>query len=101
MAQRTLNRWQLGVDHVRMGRGSVACSNLRRVLGCAALSVVPIVALGFVLAASYRTEAKRRGLAEAQSEARLVARTAIEPSLTGHVLASQLTKTESLALRGR
>jgi len=45
----------------------------------AAVSLVPVVLLGFVLAASYRTEARRRGIAEGRSEAELIAQTAIAP----------------------
>ena len=49
----------------------------------AAVSLVPVVVLGLVLAGSYRSEATRRGLAEGRSEAAIVASTAIEPLLNG------------------
>jgi diguanylate cyclase (GGDEF)-like protein len=83
-----------------MGRTSVrgSRSNVRRVAGYALLSLVPVLALGLVLAGSYRTEARRRGIAEARSEAQLVARTAIEPLLAGHPLASTLTEVERAGL---
>jgi diguanylate cyclase (GGDEF)-like protein len=54
-------------------------STLRLFAGSAALSLVPVVLLGFVLAASYRTEARRRGIQEGRSEAELIAQTAIAP----------------------
>ena len=74
-------------------------SNAARIFGCALLSVVPVVVLGFVLATSYRTEARRRGVAEGRSEAELVARTAVEPELEGHPLSEKLTGTEQHALK--
>jgi hypothetical protein len=46
--------------------------------------------LGAVLAASYRVEARRRGIAEARSAAALVAQTAVEPLLDGHPLSEGL-----------
>ena len=49
----------------------------------AAISLVPVLVLGFVLAVSLRGEAKRRGLAEGRSEAALIAHSAIEPLLDG------------------
>jgi len=69
-------------------------SNMRRVAGYAVFGVVPVLVLGLVLAGSYRTEARRRGVAEGRSEAQLVARTAIEPLLSGHPLSSRLTAAE-------
>ena len=49
----------------------------------AAISFVPVLLLGLVLAVSLRGEAKRRGLAEGRSEAALIAHSAIEPALDG------------------
>ena len=49
----------------------------------AAISLVPVLVLGLVLAVSLRGEAKRRGLAEGRSEAALIAHSAIEPALDG------------------
>ncbi len=54
---------------------------LRRFIIAAAISLIPVLLLGFVLAASYRSEARRRGLAEGRSEAQIIAQTAIEPLL--------------------
>jgi hypothetical protein len=60
----------------------------------AAVALVPVIALGLVLASSYRTEADRRGLAEATRESALFATTAIEPLLAGHDLRQGLTAQE-------
>jgi diguanylate cyclase (GGDEF)-like protein len=65
----------------------------------AAISLVPVVALGAVLAVTYRGEARRRGRAEARSEALLVARTAVEPILDGRPLDAGLTDAETNALQ--
>jgi len=65
----------------------------------AAISLVPVLVLGVVLAASLRGEARQRGLAEGQAEATLVARTAVEPLLDGRPLSLGLSTTEQGALR--
>ena len=49
----------------------------------ATLSLIPVVVLGLVMAGSYGSEARRRGIAEGRSEAQLIAQTAIEPLLGG------------------
>jgi diguanylate cyclase (GGDEF)-like protein len=64
----------------------------------AAISLVPMLILGVVLASSLRGEAKRRGLAEGRSEAVLVARTAVEPLLSGRPLGLGVTAAETAAL---
>ena len=64
----------------------------------AAISLVPVVALGAVLAVSYRAQAKRRGRTEARSDALLVAQTAVEPLLEGHMLDEGLTTDEQARL---
>ena len=64
----------------------------------AAASLVIVVALGFALAASYRTEARHRGVAEGRSEALLVAETAVEPILDGRPLAAHLSPSETSQL---
>jgi diguanylate cyclase (GGDEF)-like protein len=56
----------------------------------ALLSVVPIVALGVVLGGSYRSEARRRGIAEARAQAELIAQTAIDPFLGSKPLTTRL-----------
>ena len=39
----------------------------------ATLSLIPVVVLGLVMAGSYGSEARRRGIAEGRSEAQLIA----------------------------
>ncbi len=52
----------------------------------ALLSLVPVVLLGAVLASSYRSEAKRRGVEEGRAQAVLLAETAIAPVIDGRPL---------------
>jgi len=59
-----------------------------------------VAGLGFALAASYRTEARQRGVAEGRSEAILVAETAVEPILDGRPLGDHLSETETDRLDG-
>jgi diguanylate cyclase (GGDEF)-like protein len=54
---------------------------VRLFVAFAAITLVPVLVLGAVLAASYRSEARRRGIAEGRSEAALLAKTTIEPIL--------------------
>jgi diguanylate cyclase (GGDEF)-like protein len=65
----------------------------------AGISLVPVLVLGAVLAATFRSEARRRGLAEGRSEAVLVARTSVEPLLDGRPLAKGLSPAEKAGLR--
>jgi diguanylate cyclase len=65
----------------------------------AAVSLVPVLVLGIVLAASLRAEARQRGLTEGRAEATLVARTAVEPLLDGRPLSLGVSATERSALR--
>src|SRR5205085_11654947 len=97
---RTLGSWRLPgrrwvfVDLARRSRTT------RRVfVTYAAISLVPVLALGAILALTYRTEAQRRGLAAGRSEAALVAHVAIEPALDGRPLAEGLSPTELAAMR--
>ncbi len=64
----------------------------------AAITLVPVVALGAVLAISFRSDANRRGLAEGRSEATLIAQTAVEPQLDGRPLSQGLSAAERVAL---
>ena len=81
-------------------RGFSAPRSMGRLFAAyAAISLVPILVLGVVLAASLRGEAKVRGLAEGQSEAVLVARTAVEPLLDGRSLSAGLSVGEQTDLR--
>jgi len=74
-------------------------SMARVFLTYAALGLLLVAVLGFALASSYRTEAQRRGVDEGRSEARLVARTAIEPILNGRSLNLPLLPGETRQLR--
>jgi diguanylate cyclase (GGDEF)-like protein len=66
----------------------------------AAVSLVPVLVLGVVLAATYRVEARRRGVAEGRAEAGLVAHSAIEPLLDGRPLAAGVSDIEQGRLWG-
>src|SRR5436190_23575379 len=56
-------------------------ATIRLFVVSAALSLVPVVVLGLVMASSWRSEARRRGVSAGRSEAQLIAQTAIEPLL--------------------
>ena len=64
----------------------------------AAISLVPVLVLGLVLAASYRNEARDRGLAVGRSEAMVVAHSAFEPLLDAEPLSSGLSPEERSAV---
>jgi len=64
----------------------------------ALITAVPVVLLGLVLAASYRSEARDRGADVGRSEASLVAQTAVEPVLDGRPLSKGLSPTEITAM---
>jgi diguanylate cyclase len=64
----------------------------------AVASLVMVTVFGFLLAASYRTEARHRGVAEGRSEALLVAQTAVEPVLDGRPLSQPLGRDEITAM---
>ena len=74
-------------------------SATRLFMGYAALSLVPILALGLVLARSYGAAANSRGLVQAQSQAELFASTAIEPLLDGTDLRRGLSTSVRASLR--
>jgi diguanylate cyclase len=63
----------------------------------AAISLVPVLLLGLVLAISLRGEAKRRGLAEGRSEAALIAHSAVEPLLDGRPLEGRALSAREVA----
>ncbi len=65
----------------------------------AAVSFVLVALLGVFLTSNYRAEAERRGIAVGTSEALLVARTAVEPQLSGKPLDQGLTDSEYAAMR--
>jgi diguanylate cyclase len=74
-------------------------STLRMVATYGAISLVPVLLLGLVLSWSYRAEARQRGVAEGRSEALVVAQTAVEPRLTGHLLSQGLTPAERASMQ--
>jgi diguanylate cyclase (GGDEF)-like protein len=65
----------------------------------AAILLVPVLLLGLLLGASYRAEARQRGLAEGRSEALLVAQTAVEPVLDGRPLNEGISPSEKADLQ--
>jgi hypothetical protein len=60
--------------------------------------LVPVLVLGGVLAANYRAEARRRGIDEGRAQAVLVARTGVEPLLSGHPLSDGVTSAEEAGM---
>ncbi len=56
-----------------------------------AVSLLPVLLLGLVLGGALRREADRRGIAEGRSEAALVAKSAIEPTLPAEITNHELT----------
>src|ERR1700728_2790904 len=61
----------------------------------AAILLVTVVLLGLVLETSYQREADRRGLAQGQSEALLMAQTAVAPILDGRPLSQGLNPSQT------
>ena len=87
------------INH-KMDRASGARRSTARLFGIyAAVTLVPVVVLGLVLAITFRNDATRRGLAEGRAEAALVAQTAIEPTLSGRPLGAGLTITEQADMK--
>jgi diguanylate cyclase len=60
----------------------------------AAISLIPVLVLGGALLWNSRAQAQRRGLSEAQDQARLVAETAIQPLLDGQPLTKPVSNAE-------
>jgi diguanylate cyclase (GGDEF)-like protein len=73
-------------------RRATGTSLIRLFATYALISLVPVILLGLVLGASYRTEAQNRGIQEGRSEAVLIARTAIEPVLGPRPLGTEITQ---------
>lgn len=65
----------------------------------AAVTFVPVVVLGIVLAITFRSDANRRGLSEGRSEAALIAQTAVEPQLDGRPLRAGLSPVEAAEMK--
>ncbi len=73
-------------------------SMFRMVATYTLVSLIPVVILGLIFAWSFRTEANARGLAEGKSEALLVARTAVQPRLSGRPLSEGLSPHEKAGM---
>lgn len=65
----------------------------------AAASLIPVLLLGVALALGYRAQARANGIARAQSQAHLLAQTAIEPILDGTPLGVALPSQEQMNLQ--
>jgi diguanylate cyclase (GGDEF)-like protein len=74
-------------------------SPLRLFARYALLSLIPVTALGVLLALDFRHEVERRGLSEGAAQAGLVAHAAVEPLLDGQPLQQGLTPAEDAALQ--
>jgi diguanylate cyclase (GGDEF)-like protein len=64
----------------------------------ALITSIPVIGLGVVLAATFRKEADRRGLAEGRSEATLIGQTTVGPELDGQSLGNGVTAAEKADL---
>lgn len=64
----------------------------------AIVSAIPVIALGLILAGSFRAQARQRGLGEGRSVASLIATTAVEPLLDGRPLSAGLSASETRQL---
>ena len=81
------------------GRSRGRSATTRLFTKYAAITLVPMLALGVALALSLRAEAGQRGLAQARAEARLVAQTAVEPLLGTRPLSRDLSPGERRDLK--
>ncbi|MFL6238620.1 MAG: putative bifunctional diguanylate cyclase/phosphodiesterase [Actinomycetes bacterium] len=63
-----------------------------------AATLLPVVALGFVLISGYGSEARARGLEQARSETAVIASSVIEPQLSGHPLTRSLNARDEATL---
>ncbi len=63
------------------------------------IGLVPVLVLGFVLATSFRDQARNRGLAQGRAEGVLVGRTAVAPLLGDRPVHGRLTPEEMAGLR--
>ncbi len=79
----------MGMRILRRARGIVGRLSLTRQV--ALLSLLPMVALGFILARVLQTQLVSRSLADATESARIVARVGVEPWLTPRDLSKGLT----------
>jgi len=83
-----------------MGREPEARRRTARLFAVyAAITLVPVLLLGLVLARTFQTETNRSGLAEGRAEAVQVAQTAVEPLLSNRLLSHGLSATERAGLQ--
>jgi diguanylate cyclase (GGDEF)-like protein len=73
-------------------------SPVRLFVTFALIMLCAVVVLGLALGASYRSEATRRGLAQGQDEAILMAQTAVQPILDGRQLSKRLSPAETVEM---
>jgi diguanylate cyclase (GGDEF)-like protein len=64
-----------------------------------AVTLVPVIVLGFFLVHDYKKEAQARGLNEARSEAAVLAGAVVEPQLDGHPLVHGIPADDAIDLR--
>jgi diguanylate cyclase (GGDEF)-like protein len=65
----------------------------------AVVSLIPILALGFLLASHFRQEAQERGVDQARAEAQLIAQTAVQPLFDDVLVSRGLSPTELSGMR--
>src|SRR5438105_10935871 len=78
------------VDNARVRRLTLPTSAARLLAVYVVVTLVPVLALGFVLISGYRSEANSRGLTEARTEAAVLAGAVVEPQLDGRSLTKGL-----------
>src|SRR4051812_5521722 len=75
----------------RIGRPAGRSTSAARLLAIyVAATLVPVMALGFVLISGYRAEAKSRGINEARAQAALLAGAVVEPQFDGQLLSGSI-----------
>ena len=89
-----LNLAQPAADTLRVALNLRFSAGARLFASFAALSLLPVLALGTLLAVQYRHEVQQRGIAEGQAQAEVIARLLGETQLQGHGLESGLTSVE-------
>src|SRR4051794_20882358 len=84
----------------RIGRPAGRSTSAARLLAIyVAATLVPVMALGFVLISGYRGEAKSRGINEARAHAALLAAAVVEPQFDGQSLHGSIDADDSADLQ--
>jgi hypothetical protein len=65
----------------------------------AVVSLIPILALGLILASHFRQEAQQRGVDQARAEAQLIAQTAVQPLFDDILVSRGLSPAEVSGMR--